>query len=83
MTLAERQTARERIEEMYIAQARVKARVHGRSMRCGQHVEWYGDSDHSLCRGEESGARGCLCECHDTPPSALPGGGTNPEEDQR
>jgi hypothetical protein len=54
MTLAERQAERERLHDE--AMTRIK-RVSFTAM-CETEA-------HDLCRGEEPGCCGCLCECHD------------------
>lgn len=72
MSLQERITERRRILDQCRAAADQQAGRAHRSMRCYKLNEFgqsLNDERHSLCRGEEPGSGGCLCECHDPAPA--------------
>ena len=61
LSLPERRAVRQK----YRAEAIARADKLGRSLRCSDYAVNLDDPQHQLCRGEDRGGAGCLCECHD------------------
>jgi hypothetical protein len=63
MSLAERKAQR----QAYIDRAIQSAKLTGMSLRCQGLQYDLRHLGHQICRGEDPGNGGCLCECHDNP----------------
>lgn len=72
MTVHQRRKLREEILGRYLERAHRQAAEARLTLRCrnAMYYTFHGDPAtareyHALCKGEEPGNSGCLCQCHD------------------